>query len=254
MFANLQGLIVIVVAAALAGLVHLISPFLHLPHRLFGIGIALVVTGILADAARQHARLFFIPIWVFGWLLMSFGAWQRWGWLAGLLGLLALFVLAFLLAGIVFAAEKKHWEQAIVALQTAQEALEKGDRETMWQNMQRALCLPSVMPMDSAMYEHNRRLAAFLAQAIGDIPPALQLHLKNLDDLLAQAQAGERVQNPTEAQQLLRLFQHLLATKGDLHSLGIVTSTATQDKQALVQQLLADKKSSLPPPPPDQLR
>ncbi|MCB9642633.1 MAG: hypothetical protein H6728_06115 [Myxococcales bacterium] len=253
MLVSPQGLIILVVSAGIAGLVHLVYPFLHLPHRLFGIGIILVVTGMIADAVRQHARLFFIPVWVLGWLVMSAGAWQRWGWLVGLGSLLALFVLAFLLAGIVFAAEKKHWEQAQAAFQLARETFEMGDIDATWGHLQRSLSLPSVMPMDSAMYEHHRQLARFLAEVIGEIPPALQLHFKKLDDVFAHAQAGERIQNPVEAQQLLQLLQHLLATKGDLHSLGIVTSTAAEDKQALVQQLLANKKSSLPPPPPDQI-
>ncbi|MCK6509950.1 hypothetical protein L6R29_08300 [Myxococcota bacterium] len=254
MFANLQGLIVLAASGLLAGLIHLFSPFLHLPHRLFGIGIALVLVGVLADTIRFHARLVFLPVWVFGWLVMGVGAWQRWGWLAGLGAWGSLLLLTFLLASLVYAAEKKHWRQAPASLQSARSALEAGQRDAAWQHLQRALCLPSILPMDSSMYEHNRQIVRLLLSLLGDVPPALQLHLNHLEQLLANAQAGTPAQNKQEAQQLLQLLQHLLLTKGDLQSLGIVTTQTAPDQQALLQQLLANKKSALPPPPPDQLR
>lgn len=265
MFINLQGLIVLLVAGALSGLVHLVVPFLHLPHRLFGLGLALFAVGVVAQGLKIHPRLFFLSPWVLGWLMLGIGVWQRWGWLAGSATIGSLAVLALGITVLIYAAEQKSWNEAPAALAAAQEALVKGDHETVWTQLQAAACFPNILPMTPEMHAHNRKLVGIMTLALGEIPQALTQLLANLDALLASQEAGKSEASELETAQLLSLFNHLLVTKGDLESLGITASEAPKralsEKEKMIQAMLAKKTNglpskhgALPAPPPDRLR
>jgi hypothetical protein len=250
MFANLQGLVAVVVAAGLSFLLHSFSPFLNSSKQILYLGGILFGVSLLFDIMKQTGRIFFLPLWLVAWFMMIVGAWQHWGWLASL-GMAALLgMMIFGILGLFYIGERRMWKAAPIALQDAQTALEDGKKDKAWEHLQQAAFVPRILPMDSAMCEHNRHLLTLLPQLIDKtLPTNLKSSLAKLDDIFARKQAGETIPINAEVHQHLLIFSHLLLSKGDIKAFLDAQPEISEKQQATIQAALAQQKAPLPKPP-----
>lgn len=113
------------------------------------------VIGIITDLVGLKGRLFFLPIWLFGFIGMGVHLHKMWGWYGPALvaALVVMLVLGLMALGAM--SEKKEWANAPANLIAARDAVVKGVNDETWELVAKAYFVPTWGDETPERCKHN---------------------------------------------------------------------------------------------------
>lgn len=206
--------VVLVIALIVAPLFWAFPAFMERPHGNLVIGLVGVTVGGAAEAFGFKGRLFFLPVWLIGLLVMGYGAWQLWGWWGAGAGASAVVVA---LGGLVLYAayaDKRDWERAPSALIEAAAAFGAGNTEEAWKSLDRAFFVPSIRRLSTEICMHNIDVIdVIIGQLEGNTQP---VNISLLRRVQAQFAEAANEEDPEMKDELVNFVRDLIANKGEL--------------------------------------
>jgi hypothetical protein len=87
---NLWAFLVLAIAAAAGWLLDMWMPSLFQPaYKLLTIGGIFLIVGAVTEMLRIHGRIFFMPVWLLGLIIIAWAAFERWGFMGAIIPSLA---------------------------------------------------------------------------------------------------------------------------------------------------------------------
>ncbi len=177
----------------------------------FIVGVITFVFGGIAEALGMRGRIFFLPVWLFGLIIIGFQLfewWGIWGILAGLLlgvgGVVVLLMLAK-------RAEVKKWE-CLQKESFSEEAKFADKPAAYWTIVRKYLFLPASIDYSPAIYAHNQGVLRHVLSRsdLGLNEPETGI-LKDFSSALTVLEAAPEPQAP--AGESIKAISQLIASK-----------------------------------------
>jgi hypothetical protein len=170
---NFAAVIIAAISVGIGLLLNAIFPTLF-DGQYSGLTIGLIgtVVGGAGDLVGIRGRLFFIPIWIIGLLMMMFTGHSLWG-IWGILAPLALLVVGlWWLVKLARKMEANRWAKAGPALSNLKSYPADGEPKQFWRLVSESLFLPTVEDFSSEIRLHNLEVAQIVdARESNQMPP-----------------------------------------------------------------------------------
>ncbi len=190
---NLWAILVGLIAAAVYAGIGFVAP--SLLEGAYGdlvLAGTVLTVGALTEVVGIKGRLFWLPIWLWGIVVMGFELYGHWGWWGPALAVVVAAALfgALMMAG--YRAEKREWAEAPQRLEQARACLHAGTFDAVWDHLEAAYFDAALLSLTAEMATHNRGVIAAVYQLLGAHASPTQIQLFGaLDADYARVQAGE---------------------------------------------------------------
>ena len=180
---------------------------------------ALIGTLISAacDAAGLKGRLFWLPMWLWGLGIAGYALYEEVGWVGPVGALVAAGLLFGALMYWVYADEKKSWANAPAALEAARASVQLGQHQQAWEQLEKALFVPSMLTATGEMWRQLREVLALIYNLTGgQVDPELSQQLAELDQQLASGGEPSEIEVDDAIIEALReLIEQRLGNRAD---------------------------------------
>lgn len=190
---NLWAILVgLIVAAVYAGIGFVAPSALGGPYGDLVLAGTVLTIGGLTEILGIKGRLFWLPIWFWGIVVMGVELYGHWGWWGPALAVVVAVGLfgALMMAG--YRAEKREWAEAPHKLEQARAGLHASTPDAVWEHLEGAYFDATLLTLTPEMATHNRGVIAAVYQLVGPHAPPADLQLfGGLDADYARVEAGE---------------------------------------------------------------
>ena len=141
-------------------------------HQDLAVGMLVVVVGTINEFLGIRGRIFFMPVWLVGILILGRAAYVLWGW-AGVIAPIAAIVLW--LWWTVRSRRKKElhrWHYLPLALSALRAKRDTNDPAEFWRMVKESLFLPAMADYELEMRAHDLEVARIALEWLSKEPPS----------------------------------------------------------------------------------